>query len=155
MGVRQWLVVDAIALGAYAAVANPAVTGIPVHEWAGIGVFVVFLVHAAQHVDVVAEAVRGAIASRRASKAANGVLDALIVIAFMTCTVSGLLISGSVLPAVGLYADGYFFWGPLHAASAKLLLALLLVHVVVHVRMVARLLKARSWKRDDGGSESD
>ena len=50
----------------------------------------------------------------------------------MTVMVSGLGISGTVLAVFGLYADGYYFWDPLHAIAAKVLLALLLVHVAVH-----------------------
>ena len=79
------------------------------------------------------------------------VLDALIVVAFMTCTVSGVLVSGAVLPAFGLYADGFFFWDPLHAASAKVLLALLVVHVVAHWRWIAGLFRG---SRDKRGQEA-
>ena len=61
----------------------------------------------------------------------------------MACAVSGLMVSGAVLPFFGLYAEGYYFWGPLHAVSAKLLLALLLVHVVAHWRWVASFLKKK------------
>ncbi|MDO4289622.1 MAG: hypothetical protein Q4C41_00135 [Eggerthellaceae bacterium] len=49
------------------------------------------------------------------------------------------MVSGAVLPAFGLYATGYFFWNPLHAASAKVLLALLLIHVAVNVRRIAAI----------------
>ncbi|MEI3231991.1 MAG: DUF4405 domain-containing protein [Gordonibacter pamelaeae] len=56
----------------------------------------------------------------------------------MVCVVSGVLVSGAVLPALGYYAQGYYFWDPLHAVSAKVLLALLLVHVVVHARWFMR-----------------
>ena len=59
--------------------------------------------------------------------------------ALAVCAVSGVMVSGAVLPAFGLYAEGYFFWDPLHAASAKVLLALLLVHVAVHWRWLAGL----------------
>ena len=38
---------------------------------------------------------------------------------FMVATVSGLMVSGTVLPVLGLYAPGYFFWDPLHAIAAK------------------------------------
>ena len=41
-----------------------------------------------------------------------------------------------LLPALGLYADGYYFWDPVHAFSAKLLLALIIVHIVVHWRWI-------------------
>ena len=71
-------------------------------------------------------------------------LDALLLAALAVCAVSGLLISGTVLPSFGLFADGYYFWNPLHAASAKLLLALLLVHVVAHWRWIANAAKGRA-----------
>ena len=42
----------------------------------------------------------------------------------MACAVSGIMVSGDVLRAFGWYAEGYYFWDPLHAVSAKVLLAL-------------------------------
>ncbi len=74
-----------------------------------------------------------------AARVARWALDALIAVALAVCAVSGVMVSGAVLPAFGLYAEGYFFWDPLHAASAKVLLALLLVHVAVHWRWLAGL----------------
>lgn len=134
---KKLFAVDAVALAAYLVVATPALTGVAVHEWLGIGVFVVFFVHAVQHAGWVADTVRTALGSPAPARVANLVLDALILAAFMVVTVSGVLISGAVLPAFGLYAGGYYFWDPLHAIAAKALLALLLVHVVVHWRWVA------------------
>ena len=134
---KKLFAVDAVALAAYLVVATPALTGVAVHEWLGIGVFVVFFVHAVQHAGWLADTVRTALGSPAPARVANLVLDALILAAFMVVTVSGVLISGAVLPAFGLYAGGYYFWDPLHAIAAKALLALLLVHVVVHWRWVA------------------
>lgn len=132
---KRLFAVDAVALVAYLVVANPALTGVAVHEWLGLGVLVVFLVHTAQHADWAASAVKGLRAGSWGTRA-NLVLDALILAAFMVVTVSGILISGAVLPAFGLYAGGYYFWDPLHAIAAKALLALLLVHVVVHWKWI-------------------
>ena len=53
----------------------------------------------------------------------------------------------AVLPALGLYARGYFFWDPLHAASAKVLLALLLVHLALNASAVVRAVRARRCDR--------
>nr|WP_222617775.1 DUF4405 domain-containing protein [Eggerthella hominis] len=127
----------------YLVAANPAVTGIGVHEWVGIGVLLAFLVHVAMHVDWVVEAARSAVARPSWARTGNLVLDALIVVAFMTVTVSGLMVSGAVLAAFGLYADGYYFWDPLHATAAKVLLALLLVHVVAHGKWLVGFFKNR------------
>ena len=62
-------------------------------------------------------------------------------------TVSGIMVSGAVLPALGLYADGYYFWDPLHAIAAKALLALLLVHVVVHWHWLVGFVKNGKGER--------
>lgn len=148
---RNALVVDLIVLVVYLVVANPALTGIGVHEWLGIAAFVAFVAHAAQHGDWVAETARTAFVRPSLGRTGHFVLDALIVVAFMTCTVSGVLVSGAVLPAFGLYADGFFFWDPLHAASAKVLLALLVVHVVAHWRWIAGLFRG---SRDKRGQEA-
>ncbi|MBC2889859.1 DUF4405 domain-containing protein [Gordonibacter massiliensis (ex Traore et al. 2017)] len=138
MDAKKNLIVDAVALAVYAVVANPALTGIAAHEWAGLGLVLVFLVHAAAHADWVAETTRSALRCPSWSRTGNLALDACIVVAFMVCVVSGILVSGAVLPALGYYAQGYYFWDPLHAVSAKVLLALLLVHVVVHARWFMR-----------------
>lgn len=128
---RENLIVDVAALVVYLVVANPTITGVPVHEWLGLGVLAVLLVHCAAHGDWVVEMFRS---FGRSSWGARGhlVLDALILVAFLTVVVSGVGISGAVLPTFGLFADGYYFWNPLHAIAAKALLASLLVHIAVH-----------------------
>ena len=125
---RKLLAVDAACLLVYLVAASPALTGIGIHEWLGLGVLVVFFAHAAM-------------------RTGNLALDLLIVAAFMTVTVSGIMVSGAVLPALGLYADGYYFWDPLHAIAAKALLALLLVHVVAHWRWLAGFFKNGKGER--------
>lgn len=148
---KRNLAVDALALAVYLVAANPALTGIGTHEWLGLGVLVVFVVHCALHVDWAADAVRGSRFRPSWARTGNLALGVSIVVVFMVVTVSGVLVSGAVLPALGLYAGGYYFWDPLHAASAKVLLALLLVHVVVHWRWLARVFKKEG--RFGGGVE--
>ena len=137
---KKNLAIDAVALVAYLVAANPALTGIGVHEWLGLGILVVFLVHCIVHVDWVGSAIVG-FGNATWGTRGNLALDALILVAFMVVTVSGLCVSGAVLPAMGLYSEGYFFWDPLHAISAKVLLALLLVHVVVHWKWFFALIR--------------
>ena len=67
--------------------------------------------------------------------------------------------SGTVLQTFGLYAEGYYTWSPLHAAAAKALLALLLVHMAVHTGSLYNLLKrrgvAKAAAHDDGGFDDE
>ena len=140
---RSNLVIDLIALIVYLLVANPAITGVPLHEWFGLGIFVVFIVHTVQHYDWVIDSFKSIF--KRFSLLRHGrlILDILIVISFMICMVSGILISGTVLPEFALYSQGYYFWDPLHAVSAKVLLALLLIHVIINGGILIQ-----KWRHD-------
>ena len=144
---RRNLAIDIAALAVYLVAANPAVTGIGIHEWLGLGMLVIFFVHAAMHVDWVIEAVRRSFVRLSWARTGNAVLDLVIVAVVMVVLVSGVIVSGAVLPALGLYADGYYFWDPLHAIAAKALLALLLVHVVAHWRWLAGFFKNGKGER--------
>lgn len=141
--VGRKLALDAIALVLYALAALPALTTIPIHEWLGIAAFVVLAVHLFFGLGEAWSMARSADRSKRAARWGNLVVDVLLLIALSVCMVSGLLVSGTVLPTFGLFADGYYFWDPLHAASAKALLALLVVHLALHARWIANAARRR------------
>lgn len=127
---------DLVVLVAYLVAANPAFTGIPAHEYMGLAAVVVMAAHMVASAD-------GLLAFRR-GRWGRAVLNVILLAALATCAVSGVMVSGDVLPALGLYAAGYHFWDPLHALSAKVLLAALIVHVVLRAPMV------RVWVRSHG-----
>lgn len=93
---------------------------------------------------------------RRAGAWARMVLDATLLLALAVVVLSGLMESGAILPALGWYAEGYFFWAPLHAAAAKVLLALIVVHLALDGaaawRLIARA-RATSPERDGGAPD--
>lgn len=139
------LVIDAVALVAYVIVSLPSLTGVAPHEWLGLAVAVVLIVHLAQHLGHVVSSARRAASPgpARAVRAGRAVLAVLLGIALAVCVTSGVMVSGAVLPAFGLYAEGYYFWNPLHAVSAKVLLALLLIHLFLNAGMAYRLLQRK------------
>ena len=121
------VVFDIVLLALYLVAANPALTG----EYLGAGIFVLMVAH----VVASGEGLGGR--GRWAQRVLNGAL--LVALAF--CVVSGAMVSGTLLPSLGFYATGYYFWGPLHALSAKVLLAALLVHIVLRTPAVASVLR--------------
>ena len=125
------VVFDIVLLALYLAATNPALTGVPFHEYLGTGVFVLLVAH----VVASGEGLGGR--GRWAQRVLNGAL--LVSLAF--CVVSGAMVSGTLLPSLGFYATGYYFWGRLHALSAKALLAALLVHIVLRTPATASVLR--------------
>lgn len=143
MSKKAKLSLDIAAAALFAAAVLPQFTGTAAHEWAGLGALAALLLHVAASLDALAGLGR---AARRGSHGlASFALrsTAALFLALAVCVVSGTLVSATVLPAAGLFAPGYFVWDPLHAASAKVLLALVLVHAASHAGKLAGMLKAK------------
>lgn len=143
---KRKVALDAVAAVFFAVAVLPQLTGIAAHEWLGIVALVALLAHLAARLDALAGLCRAA-ARRSFLALARVVLDAALFIALAVCVVSGVFVSATVLSAFGLFAPGYFVWDPLHAASAKVLLALVLVHVASHAGKLTGFLKAQRFKR--------
>ncbi len=71
----------------------------------------------------------------------NHVWDALLYVMFIAATVSGLLSSRVVLPAIGLPSLRDGFWAMMHVVSATVLTCMIGIHVALHVRWVLARLK--------------
>lgn len=148
MKASRKLIIDIVAAVVYLITANPGVTGLLIHEWLSLGLVFIFLVHCAVNYDWIANTIKR---HGDTVSIANLVFDAVILITFMVVTVSGIFVSRHILPLAGYVAPGYFFWNPVHSISAKVLLALLVVHVVIHLRWFSSLRgrgKASRTKRD-------
>jgi hypothetical protein len=161
MNMRHAVVIDVIAAVAYVAAANPAVTGLALHEWLSIGCLAVFIVHCAVQYDWIIATLRHRY-NRTRTRILNLLLDIATLAAFMTVMTSGLMVSRLIMPLLGLVSPGYFFWAPLHSISAKILLALLLVHLAVHLPWLMRFFARRkgdtpasSDRRMDGDDPTD
>lgn len=151
MSKKRKVALDAVAAVFFAVAVLPQLTGIAAHEWLGIVALVALLAHLAARLDALAGLCRAA-ARRSFLALARVALDAALFLTLAVCAVSGVLVSATVLPTFGLFAPGYFVWDPLHAASAKVLLALVLVHAVSHAGKLTGFLKTR---RFEGGTARD
>lgn len=143
---NAYLIVDLIALIIYIAASFPDITGVPAHEWIGCAAFIVLVVHMLQNIPIMMRRNK-----KKADHARTGriILDVLMAIALVATTISGIMVSGTVLPTFGLYATGYYFWDPLHAAAAKVFLALLLIHLVIDFKMAYGFWKQSKNSKDE------
>jgi hypothetical protein len=139
--VKLNLIIDILAALIYLVAANPLITGWAVHEWISLGLILILIVHCAVHYDWLIQTIKRH--TERAS-IANLILNVVTLVVFAVVTVSGLAVSRHILPLFGLVSGGYFFWVPVHAISAKVLLALIVVHVAVHAKWIVAALRVKS-----------
>lgn len=146
MDVRKLFIVDAVAFAIFAVASLPSLTGIGAHEWLGLGVLFVLFVHCVFGMGRLLDFLK-----HHARRRALSLLLAVALLGALAVTVvSGMMISGAVLPSMGYFAPGYYFWDPLHAAAAKVLTALLIVHLAMHGRWIRNaILKAKENEHVD------
>jgi Domain of unknown function (DUF4405) len=143
-----WL--DGILLLGYTLAYSFSFTGPAIHEWLGIGLGTVLLVHLTLHWDWVIRTTKQLLRPRGNDKVIWLVNLALLF--FMTlCVASGILISRIALPYFGIYPLGGPFWDRLHVLTAEVTLGLVPVHVALRWRWIVkvgrRLLTRRSVGR--------
>lgn len=132
---NKWIV-DAIVFIALLFVFLPDLTGFALHEWIGIAIAGVLLVHFLQHWNWVIST------SQRISNLKGKVLSRYLVngglaLGFTTITVTGLVISSLLM----LPLDNYEAWRLVHVSSSYITVTLLILKFVMHWDMIAKVLK--------------
>lgn len=130
---KLWL--DVLIFVAFLILMQPALTGIPIHEWLATAAIAAFVTHLLGQWDWIIVIGRRFLARWERSRL-NFILDVLLLLGMTTVFVSGYTISRSVLPVLGLPAGHDFIWRRLHALSADATLIIVAIHVAIHWRWI-------------------
>ena len=108
------------------------ITGDTLHEWLGMALFVGLLAHVLFHGQWVVTITRRFFTAKLPMKMRfNYLVNAGLAGAFVLMAVSGLMISESVMPLLGLgHGDG--LWERVHEVASHLTLAAVGLHVLLH-----------------------
>ena len=124
-------------------------TGDFIHEWLGITLGLVLVVHLTLHWDWVLRTTRKLLRPRGQDRLIYAVNLALL-FAMTLCIASGIMISRAALPEVGFFLNTNIFWNRLHILTAEITLYLVPVHVALRWRWivaVGRRLLSRAGRR--------
>jgi hypothetical protein len=131
-----WL--DALLLLAYTLAYSLGFTGIAVHEWLGIGLGVVLLVHLTLHWDWVVRTTRKLL-GRGGRDRLIWLVNLTLLISMTLCILSGVLISEVALEQLGFRPPGGPFWDQMHSTTATITLILVPIHAALRWRWIARV----------------
>jgi len=111
-------------------------TGLTVHEWIGIGLGFALIVHVTLHWGWVLRTTRKLLADHAGREKLRWVVDLLLIGAMALCIGSGVLISRSALPALGLETVRDPFWTGLHTTAADICVILVAIHIALSWRWI-------------------
>ncbi len=115
-------------------------TGMMLHEVLGLAALVMMLVHLILNRKWIAGVTKAVLAKKATTKAVIMLLlNVLLLVCVLLIALSSVLISNEILP-LSLGA-GYALWANIHICSSYVLGALVLAHIALHYKMLARIIK--------------
>ena len=141
------LYADIVLLITYVVANIPQTTGVPIHEWASLFLIVPLMVHILLDWKWVVSVTRRMFGKLPGKVRVNHVLDVLIFILMTVAMMTGLLISESALPALGLNPPSDPFWSSMHDLSANLTMLFIGVHLAMHWGFIRTAFTGRHLRR--------
>jgi len=139
-----WL--DGVLLVAFTLAYSLGFTGIATHEWLGIGLGVVLLVHLTLHWDWVIRTTRKLLRPGGRERFV-WLVNLLLLLSMVLCIASGILISEVALPELGITLPSSFFWRQMHDTTATLTLILVPIHAALRWRWIAGIARRfATWR---------
>jgi len=136
MSARTNLWVDAAVFIGFLVAFEPGLTGIAIHEWLSVALAATLIVHLALHWDWVIKVAIQFLRKLFHTSRLNFVVDVLLFAAFVLVMLSGILISRSVLAALGIQVAASPTWRFLHSWSADASLVLTGLHFALHWKWI-------------------
>src|SRR6266511_3126682 len=126
----------------------PKFSGLPVHEWLGIAIGAGALTHVLLHWQWIIEISRRFFGKAQWLARINYILNLLLFIAITTIIFTGLMISETVVPLLGITVAENRMWRSVHTTTASLFIGLVALHVALHWQWFVNLLRRSRNKPD-------
>lgn len=114
----------------------PRFTGIVIHEWLGVALGAAVVTHLVIHWSWIASVAQRLFSRTTGSAHLGYALNALLFAVFTTLIFTGLMISETALPWIGIRVEQDRFWMQLHHLASDAAVFLIGVHVALHWRWI-------------------
>jgi len=126
------LIVDSVIFMGFLVAMNPRMTGIAGHEWLTVAAMAVVMTHLLLSWDWIVQVTKRFLKMSAIRPRLNYILNVLLFIDGTLIMYTGLMISQSIVPTLGLTLQRNFSMRGLHGLTANLFILLLGLHVGLH-----------------------
>jgi hypothetical protein len=139
---KRNLLIDMVLLASMLLVMEPSLSGEAIHEWLGMGMLAVVVVHLVIHWNWIINVGGQFFKKLWHSSRLKFVVDSLLFVAFITVSLSGILISRTALPALGINLGQVgMAWRRLHSLAADTSILLVGLHFALNWGWVVNTFK--------------
>jgi hypothetical protein len=136
---KKNLMIDAGILAAFLIGMEPRFTGIAIHEWLSLALAGTVVVHLLLHWNWITGVASAFFRKLWHASRLKFAVDALLFAAFTAIMMSGLMISKSVLPTLGIQLQSAQAWRTIHSAAADVGLRLVGLHFALNWKWVVTM----------------
>jgi hypothetical protein len=126
------LLIDIVIIIAFLVANNPALTGLPMHEWFAVASGVMLVTHLLFHWEWVVNITKTFFRKLFHESRFNYLVDGLLFIAYTAVGLSGLMVSRNVMQTLGIHLTVSPAWREIHSLTATLALLLTALHFAMH-----------------------
>ena len=126
----------------------PQTTGIPIHEWASFIVLIPFLLHLIINWNWIATNSAKFIKRQPNKTRFDYIFNWVLYLLMIIVTVSGIVISESALPILGIHFEPDRFWSQIHNSSATIFMLTLGIHIALHWKWIIGAIGNIKFKSD-------
>jgi hypothetical protein len=133
---KKKLILNLTMFGAFLAVSNPHLTGISIHEWLGVSFIAALVTHLLFNWEWIVNVGKTFFRKFWHQSRLNFVVDTAFFIVMTGVLFSGLMISKSVLPTLGIQLGAGGSWKSIHFMLSDASIILLGLHFALHWKWV-------------------
>jgi hypothetical protein len=133
---KKKLILDITMFGAFLTVSNPRFTGISIHEWLGMSFIAAIITHLLFNWEWIINVGKTFFKKLWHQSRLNFAVDTAFFIVMTGVLFSGLMISKSVLPTLGIQLDVSRSWRSIHFMLSDASVILLGLHFALHWKWV-------------------
>jgi len=141
MSTKANLTLDITIFTAFLAIANPALTGMAIHEWLALAFAAAIVTHLLFHWNWLVTVTKQFFKKLFHQSRLNYVVDALFFVSMTAAMLSGLLISKTIMSTLGIQLNASHGWESIHRLAADTSLIMLGLHFALHFKWVMTNLK--------------
>ena len=142
------LLLDLALAIAFLVLLQPALTGLAIHEWLGLALGGALIGHLLLHWRWATSIARKWLSKLPFKTRVYTLIDASLLVAFLTIIGSGVAMSRAVLPLFGLTGSTGSAWFVLHKWSSMLTLGLVGIKLILHRTWFAAVVKRLGHRRN-------
>ena len=133
--------IDIVLFAIFMALTDPRFTGISLHEWVGIGMAAVVIVHLVRNTSWIQTMFTRTFKSPLFTNKLSVVLNILLFVVFALLIYSGIAISREAMPFLGIVVFENRAWRFLHGLLSNLTVIIVALHTALHWNWIVSLFR--------------